>query len=229
MKNLILLHGALGHNSHFDAYIGWLSQSFTVHTLLFEGHGDSDLPVDGITMQHYVRQLHRFCEENQIEETHIFGYSMGGYVALCYAHQQPSRVSSVLTLATKLDWTLEGATKESRMLNPAAIKEKVPKYAARLSAFHGTDKWENLLPAIAGMMIDLGENPILNETYLSQLALPVQLMLGDKDIMVTLDETKRAADVIPAARLAVLPQTKHPLEQVRPQLLMDMMKDFWNL
>ena len=190
MKNLILLHGALGHTNHFDAYTSWLSGSFNVHTLLFEGHGESALPVNGITMEHYVAQLHQYCEAHRIDETHIFGYSMGGYVALCYALQEPSKVSSVLTLATKLEWTEEGAIKESRMLNPAAIQEKVPKYAAQLSALHGADKWIDLLPAIAGMMVELGKKPLLNPADLSQLTLPVQLMLGDKDVMVTLEETK---------------------------------------
>jgi pimeloyl-ACP methyl ester carboxylesterase len=229
MKHLLLLHGALGHSNQFEPYEAWLSRHFTIHKILFRGHGGSDIPGDGISIGLYIDQVHRYCEEHRLEEVSVFGYSMGGYVALAYALQQPGRINSILTLATKLDWTKEGAAKESKMLNPDIIAEKVPKYAAQLASQHGTEHWKLLLPAIAGMMISLGDAPLLNEGNLGTLRIPVQLMVGDKDVMVSIEETGAAARSITDGRLAVLPHTKHPLEQVRPELLKHLMADFWNL
>jgi pimeloyl-ACP methyl ester carboxylesterase len=229
MKDLILLHGALGHSSNFEPYEQYLSEHFRVHKILFQGHGDTSIPADGIRMISYVEQLNQYCEEHALKEINIFGYSMGGYVALVYALQYPGKVSSILTLATKLNWTEEGATKESKMLNPEVIAERVPKYAAQLAILHGTEHWKALLPAIAGMMIDLGRQPLLTTENYAHINTKVQLMLGDKDVMVSLDEIVQAAKAIPEARLAVLPNTKHPIEQVRPALLMNLMKDFWEL
>lgn len=180
-------------------------------------------------MQAYIHQLHQYAEEQGLEQFEVFGYSMGGYVALCYAAQYPGRITSLLTLAAKLSWTVEGAAREAKMLNPAAIEEKVPKYAAQLSALHGDLHWKELLPAIAGMINHLGQQPILDTHSYNSIGTRVQLMVGDKDVMVTLEETLQVAHLIPEARLAVLPGTKHPIEQVRPELLMAMMKDFWNL
>lgn len=229
MKDLILLHGALGHSSNFAPYEQWLSQNFNVHKILFAGHGGSTLPEEGISMEGYISQLHQYCEAHQLQDFNIFGYSMGGYVALCYAQQYPGKVSSILTLATKFNWTEEGAAKESKMLHPGTIAEKVPKYAAQLAALHGEDHWQALLPAVATMMISLGNKPLLFPDNLSQVSTKVQLMVGDKDVMVSLDETLQASKAIPEARFAVLPQTKHPIEQVRPSLLIAMMNDFWEL
>ncbi|MFA6058984.1 MAG: alpha/beta fold hydrolase [Taibaiella sp.] len=229
MRNLILLHGALGHSSNFEPYERYLSEHFRVHKILFHGHGDTSIPTEGIYMSGYVEQLHRYCEEHTLEEVHIFGYSMGGYVALSYALKYPGRVSSILTLATKLNWTEEGAIKESKMLNPDVIADKIPKYATQLATLHGTEQWKTLLPAIAGMMIDLGKKPLLTPENYAHINARVQLMIGDKDVMVTLDETLQAAKAIPEARLAVLPNTKHPIEQVRAKLLLGLMKDFWAL
>lgn len=229
MNNLLLLHGALGHTQHFVPYLSWLEQHFNVHHFLFEGHGETPIPENGIRMQTYLDQLHRYCETHNLRQFDVFGYSMGGYVALCYALQYPGRISSLLTLATKLHWTAEGAAKESKMLQPEMIAEKVPKYAAQLASQHGQEQWKALLPAIAGMMTDLGSNPLLGLHNYSAVNTRVQLMVGDKDAMVSLEETLEAARNIPEARFAVLPQTKHPLEQVRPQLLIDLMKDFWSL
>jgi pimeloyl-ACP methyl ester carboxylesterase len=180
-------------------------------------------------MESYVAQLHSYCEKHDLSNFHIFGYSMGGYAALAYAQQYPGKVASILTLATKLNWTEDGATKESKMLNPEVIAEKVPKYAAQLAGLHGDEHWKKLLPAIATMMVSLGKKPLLNEENYPTINTKVQLMVGDKDVMVSFDETLRASKAIPGARFAVLPETKHPIEQVRPPLLMAMMKDFWEL
>ncbi|MCW3159979.1 alpha/beta fold hydrolase [Chryseobacterium oryctis] len=227
MKNLILLHGALGHSDNFNPFQNELSKHFAIHSPLFSGHGNTELPKNGITIEKYTQELKEFIEKENLENIHIFGHSMGGYVALCYANQYPSTVNSIITLGTKFDWTEEQALKESKMLNPDIISEKVPKYAESLESQHGS-KWKQLLPAIAEMMISLGKNPPLKDN-LSSIEIPVQIMVGDKDNMVTLEESINAYKNLPNAKLAVLPDTKHPMDKVRPNLLFDLMKDFWNL
>ncbi|MCP1301113.1 alpha/beta hydrolase [Chryseobacterium sp. S0630] len=227
MPNLLLLHGALGHNDIFKPYLNSLSQYFTVHTPLFSGHGDQELPADGITIEKYTQELSEYCKVNNLTEVSIFGHSMGGYVALCYAMRNPDRVNSIITLGTKFDWTEEQALKESKMLNPDVILEKIPQYAQLLESQHGT-KWKQLLPAIADLMIDLGKNPPLENNF-ATITTPTQIMVGDKDNMVTIEESMRVYRSLPNAKLAVLPDTKHPMDKVRPDLLLNLIKDFWNL
>lgn len=228
MRNLILLHGALGHSHLFNPYLNSLSESFNVYTPLFSGHGNTELPTNGITIEKYIQELSEFIEKENLEDVCIFGHSMGGYVALCYALENPEKVNSVMTLGTKFDWTEEQALKESKMLNPDIIIEKIPKYAELLESQHGSN-WKKLLPAIAGMMISLGKNPPLKNDNLSALDIPVQIMIGDKDNMVSLEESINVYKIIPYAKLAVLPDTKHPMEKVRTSLLFNLMKDFWNI
>jgi pimeloyl-ACP methyl ester carboxylesterase len=227
MPNLLLLHGALGHNDIFKPYLNTLSQYFTVHTPLFSGHGDQELPADGINIKKYTQELSEYCKVNNLADVSIFGHSMGGYVALCYAMENPENVNSIITLGTKFDWTEEQALKESKMLNPDVILEKIPQYAQLLESQHGA-KWKKLLPAIADLMIDLGKNPPL-ENNLAAIQIPAQIMVGDKDNMVTIEESVRVYRSLPNAKLAVLPDTKHPMDKVRPDLLLNLIKDFWNL
>src|SRR5690242_6398274 len=137
MKQLILLHGALGHSSQFEPYEAFLSEHFIVHKILFHGPGGTAIPDKGLTLALYVQQLEDYMAAHQLQDVHIFGYSMGGYVALCHALQYPGKIASILTLATKLNWTPEGAAKEVRQLDPDLIETKVPKYAAQLKALHG--------------------------------------------------------------------------------------------
>lgn len=228
MKNLLLLHGALGHSEIFNPYLPKLSDYFNIHTPLFSGHGDMHLPENGITIEKYTEELAEYCKRENLNDVYIFGHSMGGYVALCYALKHPEHVNSIMTLGTKFDWTEEQALKESKMLDPETILSKIPKYAEQLEAQHGS-QWKQLLPAIADMMIALGKNPPLKNDHLSALSIPVQIMIGDKDNMVSLEESAGVYRAIPNAKLAVLPDTKHPMDKVRPTLLLDLMKDFWNL
>ncbi|MGR3856188.1 alpha/beta fold hydrolase [Chryseobacterium indologenes] len=227
MPNLILLHGALGHSDIFKPYLNVLSSYFTVHTPLFSGHGDLELPEGGLNIKKYVEELSEYCKVNHLTDVSIFGHSMGGYVALCYTMENPENVNSVITLGTKFDWTEEQALKESKMLNPDVILEKIPQYAQLLESQHGT-KWKQLLPGIADLMIDLGKNPPLENNF-ATITTPVQIMVGDKDNMVTLEESSRVYRSLPNAKLAVLPDTKHPIDKVRPDLLLNLIKDFWNL
>ncbi|MCJ8152254.1 alpha/beta hydrolase [Chryseobacterium sp. SSA4.19] len=227
MLNLILLHGALGHSDIFNPFQEELSKYFTIHTPLFSGHGNTEIPEDGITIDKYTHELKEFIEKENLKDVYIFGHSMGGYIALCYAIKDPSSIHSIMTLGTKFEWTEEQALRESKMLNPDIIAEKVPKYAELLENQHGS-KWKQLLPGIAGMMISLGKNPPLKD-HLSTIPVPVQIMVGDQDNMVTLEESIEAYKSLPEARLAILPGTKHPLDKVRPDILLNLMKDFWNL
>lgn len=227
MPNLILLHGALGHHDIFNPYLETLSGYFKVHTLLFSGHGDTELPAGEINIEKYTEELALYCKDRNLTDVFIFGHSMGGYIALCYALQFPENVNSIITLGTKFDWTEEQAVKESKMLDPDVILEKVPKYAQLLESQHGS-KWRQLLPAVADLMIDLGKNPPLKNN-LNTINSPVQIMVGDKDNMVTIEESVDAYRKLPNAKLAVLPDTKHPMDKVRPSLLLDIIKDFWNL
>lgn len=228
MKNLLLLHGALGHTDLFNPYLEEMSKHFTIHTFLFSGHGKTQLPENGITVEKYTEELINYLEQNNLENVDILGHSMGGYVALYGALQYPGKINSVMTLGTKFNWTEEQALRESKMLDPEVILSKIPKYAEQLENQHGT-KWKQLLPSIAGMMISLGKNPPLNEKSLSMTDIPVQIMVGDLDQMVSIEESINAFRSIPNAKLAILPDTKHPLERVRPNLLLGLMKDFWNL
>jgi len=227
MSNLILLHGALGHSEIFNPFKEELSKYFTIYTPLFSGHGCIQLPESGISIEKYTQELKEFIEKEKLNDVYIFGHSMGGYVALCYALESPENLNSIMTLGTKFDWNEEQAVKESKMLNPEVIAEKIPKYAELLEKQHGA-KWKQLLPAIADMMISLGKNPPLKNN-LSTINIPVQIMVGDKDNMATLEESIGVYRSLPNAKLAVLPNTKHPMDKVRPKLLLDLMKDFWNL
>lgn len=212
MENLLLLHGALGSAAMLEPLKQALQDSFLVHTLDFSGHGGKPLLQEPFTMQQLAQEVRSFLEEQQIGSTHIFGYSMGGYAALSLALQHPERILSIHTLATKFAWSAEAAEKETKLLNPEKVAEKVPQFAATLAKRHAPQDWQQLMRHTAGMMLSLGIAPILTADTLPQVQVPVQVAVGDRDNMVTVEETLWAYRLLPNARLQVLPGTRHPLE-----------------
>lgn len=219
-QSLLLLHGALGSCVQFDALAAQLAPLYTIHSFDFRGHGAAALP-EKLTIHTLKTQLENWISEHlpHNEPLTVFGYSMGGYVALLLALENPQLFQRIITLGTKLHWSPEIAAGELKMIDPEKIEQKVPAFAAELAARHGADKWKALLQQTAGLMSDLGANNYLNADALKNIQVPVKLMLGDRDKMVTLDETVNAFKVIPGAALSVLPATPHPLEQVDVQRL----------
>lgn len=212
-----MLHGALGSAAQFEPYLPLLKDSFKLHRFNFFGHSGNPVP-EKLYMTDLITQLEEYVLSNELNGSQVFGYSMGGYAALCLASRKPDLLGDILTLGTKMNWTAEGAENESRMLNPEAIMAKVPTYANYLQNLHG-ENWAALCKATAGLMLNLGQSPLLNKDLVAGLKNRIIYGLGDADKMVTRDETLEAVANTPGAGLLILPHTPHPLDKVSPQLL----------
>lgn len=188
-------------------------EGFAPQALNFSGHGGAPFAA-GFGIEQFTAEVLAFMDEKGIEATDIFGYSMGGYVALHLASQHPKRVRKIITLATKFDWTPAGAERETKMLDPDKIEAKVPAFAQQLAERHAPNDWKLLLRKTAAMMLELGQRPLLPPGVLSKIENPCLICLGDADQMVSLAETTQAANALPNGQLHVLEQTPHPFEKV---------------
>lgn len=227
MSHLLLLHGALGTPSYFNFIKDALQDTYTIHAPAFEGHAMEPLTKSPLRLSHYVDQITHYMDTHQLTSVDVFGYSMGGYVALALAQQFPQRIGKVMTLATKYAWSPEVAAKESSFLKPDTIEQKVPHFAKQLQQTHGEKQWASLVKEVAGMLMDLGEHPLLHKDYMLNIQAKVQVMVGDKDAMVSIDETRQLAVDLPQAYLAVLPNTIHPFEKINQSLLISHLNTFF--
>lgn len=218
MSNLILLHGAIGAADHFDGLVAGLRQDYNVHTMNFPGHGGKGMP-EAYSIPLFADEVIKYMDDCALEKAAIFGYSMGGYVAMYCARQHPERIERVITLATKFHWDREVAAKEMQMLNADKIAAKVPAFAEALQKRHAPLDWKEVLQKTGDMLYGLGEANTLQLTDYIGIAVPCLVMLGDRDKMVTQEETIAVYKSLPNAQLAILPSTPHPIEQVDVALL----------
>jgi pimeloyl-ACP methyl ester carboxylesterase len=226
MQHLLLLHGALGAKDQFITLAGQLKEVFIIHTLDFTAHGGEVIPATDLSIAVYANDVLHYMNMHNIQETNIFGYSMGGYVAMYIAKHFPDRLIKIVTLASKFHWDETIAAKEIKMLDAAAIELKVPAFAQQLAKRHDPADWKILLQQTAIMMKQLGSDNTLKQEDYTGITTPCLLMLGDRDKMVTLDETIAVYKNLPHAQMSVLPNTAHPLEQVNNEMLAYMIKHF---
>lgn len=218
MKNIILLHGAIGAKDQLEPLANELNQQgFNVFTLSFGGHGQIPFQTN-FGIEQFALELEQFIKVNNLITPTVFGYSMGGYVALYLAHQQHTLLGNIITLGTKFEWSPEISEKEVKMLDAKTITAKVPKFAEALKTRHGND-WELLLQKTAEMMLSLGKKNALSLHDFTSIQNKVLIGLADKDNMVSLPETTAVYKQLPNGNMYMLPNTKHPIETVNCNLL----------
>lgn len=219
-NHIILLHGALGSMAQFEELTKALSKDYHVHAFNFIGHGGDTIP-EKMKMDDFVNQLESYIQQNisQNAGLTLFGYSMGGYASLLLASKNTCKIDRIITLGTKLLWDEEMAAIELKMLDSNIIEVKLPDFAKELERRHHPADWKLLLKRTGEMMMDLGINQYLNDEIYLQIKVPCKLMIGDKDKMVTLDETVNAFKRISGASLSILPYTQHPIEKVKLERL----------
>lgn len=219
---LLFIHGALGCGTQLEP----LAERFPdhdAHCVELTGHGRSPLPLEELS---YERFLSDIDAATRGEKVHLFGYSMGGYAAVCYAARHPERVASVATLGSKLIWDEAGLKALLQRLDADAIAKHVPKYAERLARDHG-DRWPELVKATAELVMKDFHAPMLTPAVFAQVQCPVLVCSGDRDDMALAPDALKAAARFANGSALILPGTRHPFDLVDLDLLVPHLQRFW--
>ncbi|AFL81920.1 putative hydrolase or acyltransferase of alpha/beta superfamily [Aequorivita sublithincola DSM 14238] len=224
---ILLLHGALGSKEQFVSLREKLSFEREVFSLDFEGHGKSKSETN-FSIELFAENAINFLRENKISKIDIFGYSMGGYVALYLVLKHPDLVGKIITLGTKFDWTPMFAECEIKLLNPEIMEVKVPAFVESLKQLHGTQNWKNVVLKTAKMMRDLGDNPTLKQTDFYKINNETLICLGELDTMSTQTESKNVAKLLPNGSFQEIKNLKHPIEIAPVDTIVAVVNNFMN-
>lgn len=227
MKDLILLHGAIGSSKQLESIAETLKNDYRITLLNFSGHGGKKIPEEKFSIEMFADDVLYLLDKSRKDNADIFGYSMGGYAALYIARHYPGKLNRVFTLGTKFNWNPEISQKEIRMLNPEKIEEKLPKFADELKERHSPEDWKIVLSKTSEMMTDLGNKNTLSDEDFRLIDNEVMITVGDSDKMVSSEESKHVSELLINGRFMLLPDTLHPIEKVSIELITNAFRNFF--
>jgi pimeloyl-ACP methyl ester carboxylesterase len=214
---LVLLHGAYMTIGSFGPLLPALAERRRVIAVEFQGHGhtaDVDRPMTYDSLSDDTAAFMRYLGFENID---VFGYSMGGGVALRLAMRQPELVRKLV--AASASYRLDGLYPEVlagiASITPEMM-EQTPWYAEYARVAPNPDNFPALVAKLK--QLDAAEFAWPEEEVRS-IAAPTLLIFGDSDV-ISLDHMVKLFRLLgggvpgdltglPKARLAVLPGTTH--------------------
>jgi pimeloyl-ACP methyl ester carboxylesterase len=225
-QTLMLLPGMLGSiGNQWRNFVGPLSRSYRVVLMDLRGHGRSENKAASLEPERMMQDVLGLADYLQAENFHVAGYSLGGYLGLMLALNQPRRVSTLLMHATKFYWTAEAVANMRNQLDPETMSNKVPGYANQLAQEHGGSHWRVLVRQAADLVGFLAQKG-MTEGMASHTQCPCLVSVGDRDELVPLQEAQRLSRVLANGELIVLPGVRHPFRTLREVPLLPMMLAF---
>lgn len=224
--SILFLHGALGTAQDMNPLMTLMQErGFTTYAFNFSGHGINAADPAEFRIDLFARDLETFLKKHKLENIVIFGYSMGGYVALYHkANFEDSPIKMIFTYGTKFNWSENSVSKELPMLNPDHLLEKFPHFAEMLQDKHG-ERWKQLLRSTAHMMQNLERLDGLTREDMSDIDIPVVLILGDQDRAVTSEETSLTSSWLHHSQIKTISHSKHELERTNLREIADTIED----
>jgi len=229
----VLVHGFTGSRDDFADVHPALAELQRTIVVDQRGHGDSSNLGDpeAYGLEILVADLLGFLDALGIARCHLLGHSLGGMVALRFALEHPQRLASLVLMDTSPEPVtlmpvamLHAGAKLGREQGMGALFEVMrqganasrPEAMRRTEARMGANRYwarirakiEAMDPeAMQGLASVLAAHPPATPR-LGEIGCPTLVIVGEQDVPF-LEPSRRMAEGIPGASLAVVPQAAH--------------------
>lgn len=233
---LVLLHGGLFDSDlQFGALLPELSRDRQVVTMDFQGHGrTNDVDDRPLSVDRLATDVVGLLEHLGLPQVDVFGFSLGGAVALHLAIAHPALVRRVVisSVAFHPDGNRGGNAEAVGEMTVDMIAGTPMEQAYRAKSPH-PEKLQSLLTKLGQFLQHV---PAWSDDDIRGIAAPTLITVGDCD-MVRLEHAVRflqlrGGDVngdfegVPASQLAVFPGTTHFFGLSRTTMVVDAVTTF---
>ena len=217
------------------------SSQFRVVTIDLRGHGESDAPLWRYTLDQAADDVIGLLDHLSIRQAVFVGLSMGGYILFALYRKYADRVKGLVLANTRAEEdTAEG--KEARfqmaqtvyqkgpsaiadimiqkLLSPATVQTKPGLVRHVRAMIEG-----NQISGIAGDLMAMAERPD-SVTLLKHITCPTQIIVGELDLPTPPSDAKLMADLIPNARLTIIPAAAHLSNLEKPDIFNNTVREF---
>lgn len=207
-------------------FIEALAEKFTVVVFDNRGTGASDKPTIGYEISNMARDVSGLLDHLEIARTNVLGYSMGGAIAQEFIRQFPDRVLGLVLCATMCGGpratyappSVVRVMRELDGLTPEEIARQIwsVTYAPGYLENH-RELAENQMRREIAAPTPLHAADLQYQAFaefdcskaLPGIQAPTLVMTGDLDRLVSPQNSKFIASLIPGARLIVIPGCGH--------------------
>jgi pimeloyl-ACP methyl ester carboxylesterase len=224
---LLIISGITDYTAKCEWQAANLASDIFVVTFDNRGAGRSSTPTPGYTIADMADDAARLLDVLQIDSTAVFGFSMGGMIALNLALRQPRRVSRLILGCTTAGGRLfvrpEEAVVQS-LASPVSSGDKrqdclngLRISASERFAIEHPEEIERLVDlAVANPQTPLGYTgqfaAVLAHDVadrLAEISVPTLVLHGGADSLIPLENGRLLADNIPGARFILYPGAGH--------------------
>jgi 3-oxoadipate enol-lactonase len=221
---VVLLHGYPFNQSLWNEQVAALNSGCRVITPDLRGLGDSDASTGAATMNRMAQDVAALLDHLEISRAVIGGLSMGGYVALAFYKQFPSRVRALVLADSRAQAdTQEGKQTRSqqaekavaegmagiadamlpKLLTPETVSKR-PELVKRVRDMMLKTKPEGAAGALLGMAERDDQTALL-----SQITCPTLILVGQDDPITPVQDSEKMHREIAGSRLVVLDNAAH--------------------
>jgi 3-oxoadipate enol-lactonase len=223
-RPVVLIHGYPFNRSLWNEQVETLSNSYRVIVPDLRGFGETDASTGTATMNRMAEDVGQLLDHLRISQAVIGGLSMGGYVALAFYKQFPSRVRALVLADTRAQADTEEA-KQTRaqqaekalsegmagiadamlpkLLTPETVSKR-PEVVKRVRDMMLKTKPEGAAAALLGMAEREDQTELL-----SRVTLPALILVGAEDAITPVADSEKMRDCIAGSRLVVLENAGH--------------------
>lgn len=238
---LLLLHANPGDPRDFDAIVPTLAGRYRVIRLAWPGYGESPapLPPSAASAMQYAELVEQFVLKLDLKGLRIIGNSLGAYAAACLALRRPERVTALVLVApagftvhtywTRLFCRLKGHEGITRWCNGLLAWLYLRVRTVFTLAMRERARTVQVRPEAVAVNAALWRSFLLPEYDLREAAKFIEartlVIGGRRDPLIPVADAVRAAALIPASNLIVLPSGHAPFAEV-PDLFLAVTEPF---
>jgi 3-oxoadipate enol-lactonase len=221
---VVLIHGYPFNRSLWNEQVDALSSNHRVIAPDLRGFGETDSSHEPATMNRMAQDVAQLLDHLEIQQAVIGGLSMGGYVALAFYKQFPSRVRALILADTRAQADTEEAKQTRAQQAEKALSEGMAGIAdamlPKLLTPETVSKRPEIVKRIRDMMLKVkpeGAAAALHgmaqrddqTQLLSQISSPALILVGADDVLTPVADSEKMNQEIKGSRLVVLENAGH--------------------
>ena len=254
-EKIVFLHGGSLDNAlmSWKEVIDLMGDQYDIYAIDLLGYGESDKPDIVYSIPMYVEFLHDMLKELKIEKTHLVGLSMGGGINIGFSLKYPEMVDKLIIADPigfcekmpfhKLCHWYVNSWLNAKSYEWTSKSKKLIRWSME-STFIGDKKkvTDDLINMLYDMLKDsdcgrawmsfqryeLGSDKMTTDlmSHLSELKMPVLIVNGEKDSLVTLKSAEAADKIIKSSKLHIMKGCRHWCQKERPEEFAEVLKEF---